>query len=122
MKAYTVDELEDMAIRQEPIPELRSQAQVLLYQSLRDLYWYARQYGVSREQGKQEKQRILDSYRVNKFLEEINESTSGMWSRIESASSDYRKAPSVEKADVLLEAIYQVKRKLPEKGGVQDEA
>lgn len=121
MKAYTVDELEDMAIRQEPIPELRSQAQVLLYQSLRDLYWYARQYGVSREQGKQEKQRILDSYRVNKFLEEINESTSNMWSRIESASSDYRKAPSVEKADVLLEAIYQVKRKLPKEGGRQDE-
>ena len=115
MRNYTVDELEDMAIRQDPIPELKSQAQILLYQSLRDLYWYARQYGVSRDQGKLEKQRILDSYRMNKFLEDLNESTSDMWARIESASSEYRNAPSVENADKLLESIYQVKRKLPEK-------
>lgn len=113
MKNYTVDELEDMAIRQDPIPELKSQAQILLYQSLRDLYWYARQYGLTQEQGRQEKQRILDGYRMNKFLEELNESTSDMWQRIELASTAYRKAPSVETADALLEAIYNVKRKLP---------
>lgn len=114
MKQYTVDELEDMAFRQEPVPDLRSQAQVLLYQSLRNLYWYASQYGITQEQGRMEKQRIIDSYRINKFLEEVNEATSDMWIRIDQASCDYRKAPSVEKADKLLEAIYKVKRKLPE--------
>lgn len=117
MKQYTVDELEDMAIRQDPIPELKSQAQVLLYQSLRNLYWYARQYGVTKEQGRLEKQRILDAYRINKFLEEMQEATSDMWKNIELASSDYRKAPSIEKADNLLEAIYRVKRKLPNETG-----
>ena len=50
---------------------------------------------------------------MNKFLEELNESTSDMWKRIEAASTTYRQDPSVEKADALLEAIYQVKRKLP---------
>ena len=114
MTDYTVDTLEDMAIRQEPVPEMRSQAKILLYQSFRNLYWYARQYGLSQEQGKQEKQRILDSYRMNKFLEELNESTSAMWKRIEQASCDYRKAPSLEGANKLLEALYNVKQKLPE--------
>ena len=118
MTDYTVGALEDMAIRQEPVPELKSQAKILLYQSLRNLYWYARQFGLTQEQGKQEKQRILDSYRMNKFLEEINESTSDMWKRIEAASTIYRQAPSVEKADALLEAIYQVKRKLPKEAGI----
>ena len=94
MTDYTVDALEDMAIRQEPVP--------------------------TQEQGRQEKQRILDSYRMNKFLEELNESTSAMWQRIEAASTAYRKAPGVETADALLEAIYNVKRKLPEKGACGD--
>lgn len=118
---YTVDTLEDMAMRQEPVPDMRSQAKILLYQSFRNLYWYARQYGLSQEQGKQEKQRILDSYRINSFLEELNEQTSAMWKRIELASCDYRKAPSVDKADALLEAIYNVKRKLPKEGGAASE-
>lgn len=120
MTDYTLDVLEDMAIRQEPIPEMKSQAKILLYESFRNLYWYARQYGLTQEQGRQEKQRILDGYRMNKFLEELNESTSAMWQRIEAASTAYRKSPSVETADALLEAIYNVKRKLPEKGACGD--
>ena len=114
MKDYSVDVLEDMAIRQEPVPEMQSQAKILLYQSFRNLYWYARQNGLTQEQGKLEKQRILDSYRMNKFLEELNESTDCLWKRIEQFSTDYRKAPSIEKANQLLEAIYNVKMKLPE--------
>ena len=115
MRSFTVDELEDMAIRQDPLPELQSQAQVLLYQSLRNLYWYARQSGVSREQGAMEKQRILDSYRVNKFLEDLQESTNRMWKQIDIASAEYRKNPSVENADRLMKAIYRVERVKPVK-------
>lgn len=119
MKSFTVDELEDMAIRQDPLPELQSQAQVLLYQSLRNLYWYARQSGVSREQGAMEKQRILDSYRVNKFLEDLQESTNRMWKQIDIASAEYRKNPSVENADRLMKAIYRVERVKPMESGGQ---
>jgi hypothetical protein len=107
----SVEELEDLAFRGGPMPDLRSQAQVLLFQSFRDLYDFARRSGMSPEQGKREKAQILEAYRINKFLEELQESTQQMWSRIETAASEYRKAPSVELADKLLEAIYTVKRK-----------
>lgn len=100
------DELEDLAISGGPMPELRSQAQLLLYLSFRDLYDFARRSGMSPEQGKREKAQILGAYKINKFLEELQESTSEMWKRIEAAACEYRKAPSVELADKLLEAIY----------------
>lgn len=108
----TVEELEDLAYNGAPMPDLDSQAQVLLFQSFRDLYDFARRSGMSREQGKREKAQILSAYKINKFLEEMQEDTCQMWKRIEIAASEYRKAPSVELADKLLEAIYGgVKRK-----------
>lgn len=107
----SVAELEDLAFRGAPMPDLRSQAQVLLFLSFRDLYDFARRSGMSPEQGKREKAQILAAYKVNKFLEELQESTNEMWKNIEIAVSEYRKAPSVELADKLLEAIYSVKRK-----------
>ena len=107
----SVEELEDLAYNSAPMPDLRSQAQVLLFQSFRDLYDFARRSGMSREQGKREKAQILAAYKINKFLEELQESTNDMWKKIEIAASEYRKAPSVELADKLLEAIYTVKRK-----------
>lgn len=108
----SVEELEDLAYNGAPMPDLRSQAQVLLYQSFRDLYDFARRSGMSPEQGKREKAQILEAYRINKFLEDLQEDTQELWKRIEIAASEYRKAPSVELADKLLEAIYGgVKRK-----------
>ena len=108
----TVEELEDLAYNGAPMPDLDSQAQVLLFQSFRDLYDFARRSGMSKEQGKREKAQILAAYKINKFLEEMQEDTCQMWKRIEIAASEYRKAPSVELADKLLEAIYGgVKRK-----------
>lgn len=108
----TVEELEDLAYNGAPMPDLRSQAQVLLFQSFRDLYDFARRSGMSNEQGKREKAQILSAYKINKFLEEMQEDTCQMWKRIEIAASEYRKTPSVELADKLLEAIYGgVKRK-----------
>lgn len=107
----SVEELEDLAFNGTPMPDLRSQAQVLLFQSFRDLYDFARRSGMSKEQGKREKAQILAAYKINKFLEDLQEETNQMWQRIEIAASEYRKAPSVELADKLLEAIYTVKRK-----------
>lgn len=106
----SVEELEDLAYNGAPMPDLRSQAQVLLFQSFRDLYDFARRSGMSPEQGKREKAQILAAYKTNKFLEEMQEDTCQMWKRIEIAASEYRKAPSVELADKLLEAIYGVRR------------
>jgi hypothetical protein len=46
----------------------------------------------------------------------MQERTNQMWKRIEVASSEYRKSPSIEAADKLLEAIYGVERKVMENG------
>ena len=35
------------------------------------------------EQGKREKKEILKAYEINKFLEDLQETTSQMWARIE---------------------------------------
>ena len=106
-----VEELEDLAFRGDPMPELNSLAQTLLFQSFRDLYDFARRSGMSPEQGKREKAQILAAYKINKFLEDLQEETNQMWKRIEIAASEYRKAPSVELADQLIEAMYGTKRK-----------
>lgn len=107
----TPERLEDMAYQGLPMPDLNSQADVLLYQSFRSLYDFAKRVQMAPEQGKREKAQILEAYRINKFLEDLQESTQQMWRRIEIAVADYNKNPSVENADKLIKAIYRVERK-----------
>ena len=105
------DQLEDIAFNGGPMPDLRSQAQCVLFQALRNLYSYARRVQMSPEQGRLEKQEIMQAYKINRFLEDVEEATVQMWKRIEIAAANYAKVPSVENADKLYEAIYRVKRK-----------
>ncbi len=107
----TPEEIEDLAYRGGPMPDLRSAADVLLFQSFRNLYDFARRSGMQPEQGRREKAQILDNYRAFRVLEALQESTNDMWKRIDIASCEYRKAPSIAAADKLMEAIYRVKRK-----------
>lgn len=107
----TPEQLEDMAYQGLPMPDLNSQADVLLYQSFRSLYDFAKRVQMAPEQGKREKAQIMEAYRINKFLEDLQESTQQMWRRIELAVADYNKNPSVENADKLIKAIYRVERK-----------
>ena len=106
-----IGHLEDMAFRGEPMPELRSQAQVLLFLHFRNLYDYAKRIQMAPEQGVREKHEILKAYEINKFLEDLQEQTNNMWKRIETVASEYRKNPSIEAADKLLEAIYRAEKK-----------
>ena len=107
----TPEELEDLAYQGAAMPDLQSQADVLLFLSFRNLYDFARRNGMSPEQGKREKSQIIEAHRINKFLEEIQETTNRMWKRIEIAAAAYRKAPSVETADVLMKELFRVERK-----------
>lgn len=107
----TIEQLEDMAFRGEPMPELRSQAQVLLFLHFRNLYDYAKRIQMAPEQGAREKHEILKAYEINKFLEDLQEQTNNMWKRVEVTAMEYRKNPSIENADKLLEALYRVDRK-----------
>lgn len=106
-----VGQLEDIAYNGGQMPDLRSQAQCVLFQAFRNLYDYAKRVQMSPEQGRREKHEIMQAYKINRFLEEVEESTVQMWKRIEIAAANYVKSPCVEDADKLYEAIYRVKRK-----------
>lgn len=107
----TVEELEDLAFHKAPMPDLKSQAQCKLFLCFRNLYDFAARTQMAPEQGRREKQQILDAYRIDKFLEEMQEETNDMWKKIEIAVSKYNKEPSVENADKIVEALYRAKRK-----------
>lgn len=107
----TIEELEDLAFQGRPMPELKSQAQVLLFLHFRNLYDYAKRVQMPTEQGAREKHEILKAYEINKFLEDLQEQTNRMWQQIETAAIEYRKNPSITAADKLLQAIYRVDRK-----------
>lgn len=107
----TPEELEDLAYKGAPMPDLKSQADVLLFQAFRNLYDFAKRVGMSPEQGKREKSQIVEAHRINKFLEDLQEDTNQLWKRIEISAADYRKNPSVETADVLLKAVFMTERK-----------
>lgn len=107
----TPDELEDLAYRRQPMPELHSQAEVLLFLCFRSLYDFASKTGMSMEQGKREKAQILEAFRINKFLEEQQESTNEMWKALEFAAANYNKAPSTENADRIMKILFKTGRK-----------
>ena len=115
VQVMDVDQLEDIAYNGGQMPDLRSQAQCVLFQAFRNLYDYAKRVKMSPEQGRREKHEILQAYKINRFLEEVEESTVQMWKRIEIAAANYKKNPSVENADKLYLAIYGVNyaNKLP---------
>lgn len=106
-----IEELEDLAFRGEPMPDLRSQADMLAYLSFRSLYDFAKRVQMSPEQGKREKAQIVEAHKINKFLEDLQEDTNQMWKRIELAAAAYCEAPSVKAADDLYKAIYGTARK-----------
>ena len=106
-----IDQLEDIAFNGGPMPDLRSQAQCVLFQAFRNLYDYAKRVNMSPAQGRREKNEILEAYKINRFLEDLQEKDVQMWKRIELAAAEYEKNPSVETADKLYEALYRVKRK-----------
>ena len=111
VQVMDVDQLEDIAYNGGQMPDLRSQAQCVLFQAFRNLYDYAKRVQMPPEQGRREKHEIMKAYEINRFLEEMQEQTNQMWKRIEIAAANYAKAPSVENADKLYEAIYRTKRK-----------
>lgn len=107
----TIEELEDLAYRGQPMPDLRSQADQLAYLSFRSLYEFAGRVGMSPQQGKREKAQIVRAHEINKSLEDMQEETNQMWKRIELAAAAFCKDQTIESANALYKAIYRVERK-----------
>ena len=106
-----INQLEDIAFNGGPMPDLRSQAQCVLFQAFRNLYDYAKRVHMSPEQGSHEKKEILKAYEINRFLEDMQEKSIQRWKQMELAAAEYAKNPCVETADKFYEAVYRVKRK-----------
>lgn len=106
-----IDQLEDIAFNGGPMPDLRSQAQCVLFQAFRNLYSYAKRVNMSPAQGRREKSEILKAYEINRFLEDMQEKDIQRWKRMELAAAEYAKNPCVETADKFYEAVYRAKRK-----------
>ena len=106
-----IDQLEDIAFNGGPMPDLRSQAQCVLFQAFRNLYSYAKRVNMPPAQGRREKNEILKAYEINRFLEDMQEKDIQTRKRVELAAAEYAKNPSVETADKFYEAFYRVKRK-----------
>ena len=92
-----------------------------MFLCLRQLYGQKRAGLIERNRAVLEKSKLLEEYRVAKFRYGLWEQGAALWKRIEAASSEYRRSPSVEAADKLLEAIYGVERKAMKNGAAKDQ-
>ena len=108
---------EQQAINGEPLPDGLGYAEKVLYLGLRSLYFQVRNKFIPRETAIIEKKKLLEDFRLNKFNEEMFEEDSKIWAKISGPVVEYTNAPSIEKADKILELLYGVKRK----GGIRNE-
>ena len=115
MRGMTVDEISRYAASGKMPEEKTNCADRCLYYALRDLYAKHRENQITKEDGEKLKRKALNEYQ--KDCEELNYSgnflmrEAEMWKRIEFAAIKYRKEPSIENADLFLEAVYGCGRK-----------
>ena len=102
---------EQAAMRGDPMPEGLKSYDCTMFQNLSLLYQRYHKGMIDREQATKEKRILLDAYRIDKFGDELIQSTVELRKSIEIAASAYCKAPSIEAADALIKAIYKVGRK-----------
>lgn len=88
------------------MPDGLEQPDQLMFLCLRQLYGQKRAGFIDRSRAITEKSKLLEEYRVAKFRYDLWEQGTVLWKNIEAAAAAYRKSPSVEAADQLLDAIY----------------
>ena len=118
----TIDEIMVAAYNFEQIPDYDlPAADCLLWYMLRDLYDRYKNKIITEQQGKDEKDKILRIYHNNvsdvEMAKKILLHNAEMWKNIEIASDNYRCNRTLDNADKVLEAIYQVGIKNTQKNG-----
>lgn len=101
----TPEEIEDLAFAGAPLPERLDTPDTLLFLMFRNLYDYAKQTQMPREQGAKEKQRILRLYEQYRFDDKMRLHHVQVIKGTERALSDYMREPSLENADKMVEAF-----------------
>lgn len=120
-KTYTTDELEDLAFQSAPLPEYLNMADTLLFLSFRSLYDFAKRVEMSPEQGRREKQKLLQAHEQYLFRDRLLDRSVQLWRELEQHANAYRThdrtdfAGLVGIADAILKTIYRVEAKNNEK-------
>jgi hypothetical protein len=97
--------LEDLAYKRLPCPEDVSGSELLLYLSFGALYAYAQHGGLSREQGQELKQRILNRYREMRVREDRLDKAMVACLGIDTLIRELRTIPDLEQRPVLVDFI-----------------
>ena len=108
----TADQISQLAARQEMPPDGMTYVDWLLWYMLRDIYRDFKAGRLDAEKGAERKQHSLSIWEKESFrarqLNELADSAGKMWNRIEMAANAYRLNRSLQNADKLIEAIYNV--------------
>ncbi len=102
----TPDELEDLAMVGAAMPNDLSSADVFLFQCYRALHAAYRYGAITREQAKEEKQRLLKEHHELQWGNQQIQRFVKLWQDVEGAVSDYAALPSIENADKIIMKIY----------------
>lgn len=97
--------LEDLAYKRLPCPEDADWADTMLYLSFGALYAYAQHGGLSREQGQELKQRILNRYNEMRVREERLDKAMVACLGIDALIKELRTIPDLEQRPVLVDFI-----------------
>ena len=102
-------DFERQAMQGQPLPKELDIADSCLYISLKNLYAMYRNKLISREYAKEEKRRLIYNWKADKSkIEFLNRDSAVLKDKIGAASENYKNNPSIENADKLYAAIYNL--------------
>ena len=102
-------EFERQAMRNEPCPKRLDIVDTATYMALRCLYAMYKRGLISREKATAEKETIVFNWKTEKSkLEFLNRESEALKNKIGAASAEYAKAPTIENAEKLYCALYNL--------------
>ena len=102
-------ELEKQAMTGNPIPRGLDIADSCIYIALKNLYAMYHNKLISRKDATEEKRRLIYNWTMDKSkIEFLDRDSDALKGRINDASENYKKNPSIENADKLYAAFYNL--------------
>lgn len=102
-------EFERQAMDGKPLPQGLDIADSCLYIALKNLYAMYRNKLISRKDATEEKKRLVYNWETDKSkIDFLNRDSEALRDKIGAASEDYKNNPSIENADKLYAALYNL--------------
>lgn len=97
------------AMQEQPLPKGLDVADSCIYIALKNLYAMYHKKLISRDDAKEEKQRLIYNWTTDKSkIEFLNRDSEALRDKISVASEDYKENPCIENADKLYAAFYNL--------------